>query len=273
MDPLSLGLILGGGALGAVSGGVGAYNQNKTERERLDALLSGNKELQNLVMQNLDANTGAIKQGYAGTLQGFDPQSYINDLKNRDYSKYDVSAPDAFEFDQIAETQKQLNPALEEILKRSTGQIEASSANAGKLFSGATGKNILRTTTDQTAQEWARAGQVAQQVGQNKYQQYIDKFNNALRVNDFNRNNLMQAQQGQTDAFNIQNNANQNQLQQLLNTNTGAQGQQLQLQSEYLTNQATRNAMPSGTSSALQGILGGLTSGVTAGGTVAGGLK
>lgn len=223
MDPVSLGIILGGGAIGATSGGVGAYNQNKTEKARLDALLSGNKELQDLVMQNLNSNTGMMKQGYEGVLDGYDPQSYINDLKNRDYSKYDITAPGDFEFDLAAETQAQLNPALDEILKRSTGQLEASAANAGKLFSSATGKNIARSTTDQTAQEWARARQAAQTVGQNKYQQFIDKFNNSVKANEFNRGNMVMGQQGQAEAFNIQNNANQNQLGQLLNTNTGAQ--------------------------------------------------
>jgi hypothetical protein len=273
MDPITMGLILGGGTIGAIGGGVGAYNQNKSQKAQLDALLSGNKELQQLVAQNLGSNTGMVTDAYKGTLNGYDPESYINELKSRDYSKYDITAPGDFEFDLAAETQAQLNPALDEILKRSTGQIEASSANAGKLFSSATGKNIARSTTDLTAQEWSKARDAAQTVGQNKYQQFIDKFNNAIKVNEFNRGNTVMGQQGQTEAFNIQNNANQNQLGQLLGLNTTAQGQDLQLQSEYLTNKATRDSMASGTSAALQGILGGFSGGASAGGTVAGGLK
>ncbi|QHJ76875.1 MAG: hypothetical protein [Bacteriophage sp.] len=178
-------------ALGATSGGLGAMNSNNSTRREMAEYIKQQK----LLREQIDAKEGervaSSNLAYQPFLEGFgeNAQDYYDSLANTDFSQYDVSAPGEFKWDDQAAIERNLNPEIDAIINRSTDKVMSSAANRGSLFSGATAKGIARTTADIQAQEWNKARDAAQTEYKNKYQQYMDVFNNALRANEFNRGN------------------------------------------------------------------------------------
>ena len=174
MIPLLAGMV-GGAALG----GYGAYEGNKNTRKKNNAIQSNATAMQGDIRGMEEGRVRGLREQYAplvGNDFAGDTQAYYDALENADYSQFDLAAPEDFAFDQAAETQRQLNPELQAIIDRSTGEVTNSAANAGKLFSGAAGKGIARATADIQAKEWDAASQRAQTERTNKYQQWTDKF-------------------------------------------------------------------------------------------------
>ena len=143
-DPTSL--IVPG--IGAVAGGVGGLLANENNKDRMRAYLKelglADAEIERMAnarMDEVNKTYDPLTQGYAGNFQDL-----LGKMQNADFSQFDVQAPGEFQYDQVAETQKYLNPMLQSIIDRSTGQIEASSANRGGLFSGATAVSYTHLT-------------------------------------------------------------------------------------------------------------------------------
>jgi hypothetical protein len=263
MNPYAVG---GASALGAIGGAYSGYQENKGNRRALSQLINDQEAMNQQIgilsadrIAQLGQQSAPLTAGMGDTIS-----RYYGALGSSDYGKYDVSAPSEFSFDLAGETQAQLNPALEAIIARSNDAVQQSAANAGSLFSGATGKAIARSTADIQAKEWGAAAQRAQQQQQNKYQQYMDRFNNALKTTEFNRSNtsmnignLGKMFEAQTGAYGEQLNA-QNQVQNAADT-ARLQGQQAINQANY-----ERAKLPSGFAAGLSGGLSGLSSAVGA---------
>ena len=205
MIPLLAGMV-GGAALG----GYGAYEGNKNTRKKNNAIQSNATTMQGDIRGIEEGRVKALGEQYAplvGSDFAGDTQAYYDALDNADYSQFDLAAPEDFAFDQAAETQRQLNPELQAIIDRSTGEVTNSAANAGKLFSGAAGKGIARATADIQAKEWDAASQRAQTERTNKYQQWTDKFKNAQTIAENNRSNMDSGLKNKGTKFGIQSNA------------------------------------------------------------------
>lgn len=185
--------LVGGGTavIGTVAGGVSSAMDASNKRKALDAYIKSQQELGNQITQTGEKRVGDINATYNPVTQDFtgNATDYFGALKGTDFSKFDVTAPEEFNFDMAGATQAELNPDIAAIINRSTGAVEQSAANRGGLFSGATAKGIARSTADIQAKEWDAARNRAQQQRTNKYQEFIDTFNNAMKTNEVNRGN------------------------------------------------------------------------------------
>lgn len=203
--------------IGGLAGGLGGYFQNEADKKKTAELLR-QLGLSDAQIQRMGAEREAqVQQEYAPLTEGYSQafQDYLGRLRGADFGQYDVQAPGDFEYDVQAESQKYMNPALQQMIDTAVGSVQGSAANRGKLFSGATGRATARATGDIQARIAEDAMGRAERVGQQKYQQFRDKFANQLQASQFNRQNL------------------QNQLQ-ALGTGVQEQGQQFGAQQGLL---------------------------------------
>lgn len=246
--------------IGAVSGGLSAGMQSSNNRKALREYIAQQKAIQDEIRGLEGQRTGQVNATYDPLTRGFagNAQDYFNALKTADYSKYDVSAPEQFQFDMEAATQAELNPDIQAIIDRSTGAVQQSAANRGGLFSGATAKGIARSTADIQAAEWDKARERAQQQRTNKYQEYIDSFNNAMKVNENNRNNYNAGLQAKGTLFSSQGNLFGQQQGAIQGIQNAADTAYMQSRGEQASAVAQKAGTPGFWSSFAQGALGGL---------------
>lgn len=262
---------IAGGVAGGIGGAVSSYSQNAAQRKAYKQYIKDQEALNQQTAALAAQRMGEVGGQYGMFTRGMGDtvSKYYDMLGNTDYTKFNVNAPDEFSFDYQGEVQRQLNPQLQAIIDRSNDAVQQSAASAGTLFSGSTGKSIARSTADIQAKEWDNAAQRAMQQQQSKYQQYIDKFNSAMKVNEFNRGNIQ---------------SNVQSMGQLYNAQTGMYGEQLNrqnqiqdsadtasLQGQQAINQARmeKSKLGSGWAAALSGGL----SGAATGASLGGGLK
>ena len=139
------------------------------------------------------------------------------------------------------------------------GSIENSAANAGGLFSGGTGKAIARSTADIQANAYNDASQTAERVGQNKYQQFQDRFNNLLTANNANKANMMSGINAQTSAVGMQGNQFNTQQDLLNQIRSGLDASKVQNIGNRATTQSNLAGAPGGFGAFMQGAAGGLS--------------
>lgn len=191
MDPTILSALIGAGVdlTSGLVGGVGNIYGNRAKRRGLKALEEGSRELSTEVGSKAAAQIADLEALYGIDLQKYPElaQKFYDQVSGTDLSQYEVGDPGDFQFDYKAETEAQMNPYLKDITEAAVGDVEQSAANAGKLFSGAAGKEIARATYDIRAKEYGNAADRAFRMGQQKYQQFTDKFNNILRGREFNK--------------------------------------------------------------------------------------
>jgi len=243
--------------------GAEAYYNNKMTKAELKEYLEGLKA-QNADIANRGAETSQMYQdAYGNLVSNYDDtaKGYFDYLNNYDPNQFNVSTPkEEFSYDLIGKTNEFMNPELDAIIGRASDTVQQSAANNGNLFSGATGKAITRSASDITAQEYDKARQAAQQDKQSAYQQYTDKFNQALQVAQQNANNYQSGMTAKTNLFNAQSGINDKLLQGKVDTKNAVD--EAQLQNE--TNQIEANAKAAGTTSGLrafgQGFLGSFAS-------------
>ena len=255
MDPTTLAALLGTGT-GTIGGGLSSYYQNQA----LNKYISGLSNMQTQANQMSADEIARINAAYDPLTRGYTQSynDYLTNLANTDLTQYEVTAPEDFQYDLAAETQALLNPELNAIINRANQGVLASSANAGDLFSGAAGKAVARSTADITAQEYKTAQQAALTQQANKYQQYQDKFTNALKVAETNKNNLLGNLNLQGTGLNLQS-QNFNTQQSALNNAYNTQNQNLM---SILNAQNTAQAQQAGTPSVLGGVLQGALGGL-----------
>ena len=155
------------------------------------------KKLREEILRNALEREGQATGAYAPLLEGFEGNAseYYRMLEDTDLTDYLQEAPEDFQFDKeqaIADYRTRNQGALDEMIKRSIGDIEGEGAASGSLFSGATGKSIARSTADITANALKEGEDYALREEQNQYQKYMDKFNQATQL----ANQRMSAIQG-----------------------------------------------------------------------------
>lgn len=245
-------------AVGGAAGAYGGYQANKGSRRQNNAIQQNALKMQGDINDIATGRLKTLSDQYAplvGDDFGGDTKAYYDALDNADYSQFNLSTPEDFAFDQAAETQRQLNPELQAIINRSTGEVANSSANAGKLFSGAAGKGIARATADIQAKEWDAASQRAQTERTNKYQQWTDKFKNAQTIAENNRSNMNQGLQNKGTKFGIQNAAYGQQVQGQQGIQNAQDTALLQSKQQGYDAQAANKGLSSNFMSALTGGL------------------
>jgi len=264
MTPQTAELIQKGasGVVGAGAGAYGGYQANKASKRELSAQIEENANLQNLINNIKNQTLTGAQTAYAPALQGYEGnlQDYLAKLQNTDYSKYDLAQPEDFSFDMTAATQAEMNPELQAIIDRSVQGINQEGASSGSLFSGATGKNIARSTADITAKEWDAARTRAQTEQTNKYSQYTDKWNRQKDIASANKGNAVSQLANQGAGVGIQQSAWDKQRGEITGaTDTANQDTVVNTQDTGKA-KAQLKGLPSNFTAALQGGLGGLAS-------------
>lgn len=213
-----MGLITQGiaGLAGGIGGGLAAGNKAKSDKATLREYIKQQEQLQKEIGSTADLREQQATDAYAPQLEGYgeNSQAYFDKLKNADFSKYDVSAPEDYKGQSIQELIAQnYNPQAQSMIDAEGNSVQGSAANAGNLFSGVTAGNIARATAQEQGNQYASARDAAtQQYGQ-KYKEFTDKFANVLAANDVNKGNLSAnlnaggtLYNAQTDAFGNQRN-------------------------------------------------------------------
>lgn len=265
---MALPLAAGVAAVGALSGGASAAMGASNTRKQLKEYIAQQKAIQGEIRNTEGKRTGEINQTYDPLTGTFvqNANDYFGKLKNTDFSKYNVGEAGNFDFDMHQATQEELNPDIEAIINRSTDAVQQSAANRGGLFSGAAAKGIARSTADIQAAEWDKARGRAQQTRQNKYQEFIDAFNNAIKTKEFNRGNETATLDAQGTLFNGQSNLFGQQQSQVQGVRNAADTAFMQSRGEQAGAVAQKAGTPGFWSSFAQGALGGLSG--SAGGAV-----
>jgi hypothetical protein len=246
--------------VGAVSGGVSSVLDAKSKRRMLNEYIAQQAELGKTVsateQKQLERNIADNKP----LLQGFEQNAadYLGKLGSTDYSKYNVTAPEDFQYDMEAETKKQMNPAIADIIRASTDSVQQSAANRGSLFSGAAAKGIANASATVQAAEYDKAAQRAQQGYQNKYSAFTDKFTNTLRTLENNRGNELQQLKDQGTRFGIQNDAKTAQTDRANTVTDAADTSRLTIQGNTGEAQAKKKGINSDFANFAQGALSGL---------------
>lgn len=179
---------------GMITGAYSAREANKAKRRGYNKLISEMGGLQDFIRSQSALRERQSAAAYDPFLANFgeNAQDYYDALGNMDLSQYDVTTPGAFEFDMDAAIEASMNPEIEAIINRGTGAVESSAASRGALRSGATQKQVARSAADITAQEYDKAADRAQQQYQNKYQAFVDAWNQELQAKQFNRQGYLE---------------------------------------------------------------------------------
>jgi hypothetical protein len=260
-DPAAFAADKGVSALGGtISGGASGYFEGKKTKREMKEYIKQQEALGNTISATMQKRLLENTSDYAPQLQNYDAnlQRYQADAMGSDLSKYDVAAPGEFEYDMEAATQAALNPAIKDIIRASTDEVQQSAANRGSLFSGAALKGIANSTATIQANERARAQQVAQQGYTNKYQAFQDKFTNTLNAAQNNKGNFQTGLQNRQGVVNMQNTAQNDMLARKQGVTDAGDTAMIQNQS----NIGTAKAKKAGVGSNFENIVGGALQGL-----------
>lgn len=254
---------LAAGAVGAGVGAYGAVEANKATRRSNKAIQKNAGKMQGEIRDIESGRVRGLSEQYAplvGDSFGADTQAYYDALDNADYSQFDLTAPEDFSYDTQAETQRFMNPMIQQLIDRSTGEVTNSAANAGKLFSGAAGKGIAKATAGIQAEQYDKAAALAQQDRTNKYQQWTDKFTNARLIAENNKSNLQAGLANKGTKFGIQSTAYGQQIGAQQGVQNAADTAYLQSRQQGYDAQAANKALSSNFMAGLGGAMSGATS-------------
>lgn len=158
--PLPIAAIMAGGAL---AGGVGS-------------MLSGNQGAANVSRARRDINAlkaqfpgqaaqieAKLSQAYSPYLQnaGADLASFRRSAQGLDPANFAYEDAPGFDYNMQQGIQSFMDPSTDFQIRQATRAVEGSAANAGKLFSSATGKGIADRSQAIAAQSWKDALQAA----------------------------------------------------------------------------------------------------------------
>lgn len=250
------------GGVGAVSGAYGGYTSNVNTKKQQAAQIEENEKLQKLINNIKQGTITSADEAYASTLEGYDQnmKDYLDRLKKADYGQFDLTQPEEFTFDMTAATQAEMNPDLQAIIDRSIQGIQQEGAAGGSLFSGATGKNIARSTADITAKEWDAARLRAQTEQQNKYQQYLDKWNRLKDINALKEKHFQTGIENEGKVVGVQQQAFDKKRQEVTGATDTANKDTVTVAQNTGATKAAQAGMPSNIQAMIQGAMGGLTS-------------
>ena len=158
MDPLTAGLIMGGGALASgLSSMSGADQTNKNLQKGLTTI-SG---IQQRVPGQVQQVTSGLQDAYSPYTQGAvaDMSAYRSGLGQVGNLQYDATDP--FAYDLQAGTQQFLDPLMDAKIEAATKNLQSSAANRGGLFSSATGRATAEQAAEMKGAGWKDAMEMA----------------------------------------------------------------------------------------------------------------
>ena len=240
---------------GTITGAISGYSANKAKRRGYNKLIDEMQDMQGEIGAKSTGRQNQVTQAYNPFLQSFGENAgtYFDELGNADFSQYDVTAPGAFEFDMQAAIEQAMNPEIQAILDRGTGQVESSAASRGTLRSGATQKQVARSAADITAKEYDAAAQRAQQERNSKYQQFVDAWANELKAQEFNRGNYVSGLEAKGKLFDAQSGMFGKQQEELGNIRSAEDAAWAQTRGEIAQARAGKAGMQSNTAAAISG--------------------
>jgi hypothetical protein len=246
--------------VGGLAGGIGGYYQNEAEKARTTELLRQLGLADDEIMRMSGEREAQVQQEYSPLTEGYGQnfQDYMGRLQDADFSRFDVQAPGDFQYDVQQESQQYMNPALQQMLDTAVGSVQGSAANRGKLFSGATGRATAQATGDIQARIAEQAMGRAERVGQQKYQQFRDKFQNTLQASQANKANLLSGLNTQGQAVGMQGQQFGTQQNLLNQIRQGADAGIMQNLGTRAQTRAEQAGQPSGFGAVMQGVAGGL---------------
>lgn len=251
---------------GAVGGAISAVGESARNRKYYEDLVKGAGTLKGQVDQDVaDEAAAIVKQyGYIPETASQDIKDYIEEVKNADFSQFDAPMPEDFSFDYAAETKAQMNPELDAIIGKATGSVQQSAANRGSLFSGAAGRGVATAAANETAKEYDVAAQRAMQIGQQKYQQFNDKFNNILRTLEVNKGNYQSGLEAKGSAAGMEQKGLDAKSAREQEIQDAADATKLQIENDRIKNEASANSQPGFWESLFTGAISGGSKGLTA---------
>ena len=253
------------GAASVIGGSASAAMSADDKVAYLKALQNGETDLANSIAQKASGEQAQLSSLYSPLTEGYtkNAQNYYDAANNADFSQYNLktAAPyTGLTTDQKnSDTEALLNPERKAIEKAATGAVEQSSANAGKLFSGAAGKAIAQTVAPIEAQQWNTAQNAATGLEQNQYQKYLDEFNQARSVADFNKGNYLSSLGQKQNAVNAQGQNFNTKAKGSIDITSAADQAALQAQQIGMQAGAQEDGTATGWEAALQGGLGALS--------------
>ncbi len=158
MDPLTAGLIMGGGALGSgLSSMFGADQTNKNLQKGLTTIGG----IQQRVPGQVQQVTSGLQDAYSPYTQGAaaDMSAYRSGLGQVGNLQY--GAVDPFAYDLQAGTQQFLDPLMDAKIESATKNLQSSAANRGGLFSSATGRSTAEQAAEMKGAGWKDAMEMA----------------------------------------------------------------------------------------------------------------
>jgi hypothetical protein len=186
MDPLTMGLIMGGGAL---AGGLGSAIAGSSERAQMNRnIRDAQRGIQNIRSQipgqtqqlvgDLESAYAPYTQGAAADMGQF--RSYVDQFGNLQYEQ-----ADPFAYDLQAGIQQFMDPSLDLQIRQATGALEGSAANKGKLFSSSTGKAIADRAQELSQLAWKDAMRAAMEDRGFQYGVYEGDIDRQREMIDF----------------------------------------------------------------------------------------
>lgn len=248
-----------GKGVGGIAGGFGNMSAQEARRKELEALNQGLGPLQTDVIGQTAQQLAQSQAAYAPYTQGLQGQysDLMNEINSIDYNSMYPSGPAEFNFDTegaIAGYKKRNTDAINAEIERALGSAEQTGATVGSLFSGATGKNISRSTADITGRYNKEAEQYAQQQEQNKYQQAMQRWNQLMQIAQAKVGAQQSALQSKQNMFNTTSNLFSQGQQQQSNIQTSGNEQLNDLKAQQIAAQAAKKGTTSGAGAFLQGF-------------------
>ena len=158
--PLLVGAgIAGTAGLGSMMSGMANANQVNRNLANASRQIQGIRS--DLVGQGAQL-TGMLQDTYAPITQNFaGDMSAYRQLAAQPAQTFQYQQFDPFAYDLQAQTQQFLDPSMDFQIQQATDAVQGSAANAGKLFSGATGKAIADRSQEIAQQSWKDAMEMA----------------------------------------------------------------------------------------------------------------
>jgi hypothetical protein len=159
---IPLAVIGGVAGAGALGGGLSQYSGASSANNNINSTNNSLDVLKGQLQGQGDTINSMATDAYNPLIQNFgSDMSAYRDIGMNDGKQFQYNEVDPFNYDINQGIQKFLDPSMDFQIKQATGAVEGSAANAGGLFSSATGKAVADRSQEIAKQSWKEALQAA----------------------------------------------------------------------------------------------------------------
>ena len=174
MNPATIAMLIQAG-VGAIGGGL----ENASKIDQLKALRDNLGTLSPQIQQAYQAQIATLEPYQKELLnQGANRDTYYNYLGQFNPSDYNVKAPETFNYDINAETQKLLAPDVAYRISQGAQAIDEGGNKSGNLYSGAAGRALQTMGQNEAQQAYGTALNAAQTQQNTAYNTWTQDFLN-----------------------------------------------------------------------------------------------